>query len=129
MKWQNRAMPLPWSDYPQGAVDGDTLDLLLDLGHHQYAAHRARLAGVDTAEKWGTAHDSEEYQLAVEQTAFTADWVAAATANFEGTWPLLVETHKSGKYGRLVADVMARSHHGLLQDALVDEWPEVDDGR
>lgn len=128
MKWENRAMVLPWSDHEGGIVDGDTIDVLLDLGHHQYHAHRARLRGVDTAEVWGTSMDSDEFDRGMDHLGFTAEWIGAAQQAHDGAWPLLVRTHKLGKYGRLVADVTRRSDYEVLQNALIDEYHGVNDG-
>jgi endonuclease YncB( thermonuclease family) len=126
--FQNRAMPLPWTDYERGVVDGDTIDLLLDLGHHQYAHHRARLARVDTAEVWGVSQDSDEFKRGVEHSRATVEWIRTAVDGHDGVWPLEIETRKSGKYGRLIAAVRRYSDDGILQDHLVDEYPEVNDG-
>lgn len=127
--YRNYCRPLPWSDHDQGVVDGDTIDLLLDLGHQTYAYHPARLEGVDTAEIWTVSQDSDEFQRGVEQLAWVTEWIRTAVADHDGAWPLGIETQKRrGKFGRLVAIVERASDGRVLQDDLVDEYPEVNDG-
>ena len=43
-------------------VDGDTLDVVIDLGFYIKIKERIRLEGVDTPEIYGVPQDSEEYR-------------------------------------------------------------------
>ena len=43
-------------------VDGDTLDVLIDLGFYIRIKERIRHEGVDTPEIYGIPQDSEEYR-------------------------------------------------------------------
>jgi len=95
-------------------VDGDTLDLLLDLGLHVHVLARVRLARVDTPEVYGVRHDSEEYVDGLAASAFVQGWLAQR----DGT--LTVRTQKSGKYGRWIAEV-ADVNGESLNDALIAE--------
>lgn len=123
--WTYRAAPNPRSDHELGVVDGDTIDLLLDLGLSNQTVLRARLDGVDTAEKYGRRHDSEEYQRAVEQSNFVRNWLDES-AN-AGDWPLTVRTRKdrTGKYGRLLATITDINGESL-NDALIEAYPETE---
>jgi micrococcal nuclease len=67
-------------------VDGDTVDLRLDLGFYLSAALRFRLLGCDTPER----HEVGWH----ESTEFTKAWLAA----HEGT--IRAETLKADSFGR-----------------------------
>ena len=47
-------------------VDGDTLDVVIDLGFYIRIKERIRLEGVDTPEIYGVPQDSEEYRRGME---------------------------------------------------------------
>ena len=74
-------------------VDGDTVDVVLDLGFGLFKKERVRVAGVDTPEK-RTRNDREKL-LGNDATAFAEQWFA----EHEGT---IVRTEKDGKYGRML---------------------------
>ena len=50
-------------------LDGDTIDVLIDLGFDLYKKERVRIAGVDTPEK--RTRDLEEKELGIHAT----DWM------------------------------------------------------
>lgn len=102
-------------------VDGDTVDLTLDLGFRTYKQVRVRLAGIDTAEIYGTSKESQEYQVGMDQKAFVIDFL-----NRDGAWPLRFESYEeTGKYGRWVGDVSVDGKS--VTRALLDEWPDAAD--
>ena len=74
-------------------IDGDTVDVILDLGFGLFKKERVRVAGVDTPEK-RTRNDKEK-MLGNDATAFAEAWFAA-----EGD--VIVKTEKDGKYGRML---------------------------
>lgn len=84
--------------YGLRVVDGDTIDIIIDLGLDVYRTERVRVAGVDTPEL--RASDPAVRAKAIEAKAFTA-------AHTEGRL-FTVRTYKSGdeKYGRYLADVL-----------------------
>ena len=47
-------------------VDGDTVDLEIDLGMSVFAKQRIRLAGINTPETYGVKKDSEEYAAGIK---------------------------------------------------------------
>ena len=49
-----------------GVVDGDTVDVTVDLGFRIHREIRLRLAGIDTHETYGVSKDSEEYRRGTE---------------------------------------------------------------
>lgn len=87
-------------------VDGDTVDLDVDLGFHVVFRIRGRLIGVDTPERghpdWAKA------------SAVLSDLLAQQTDD-EGY--VLIKTDKTGKYGRWLVDIDG------VNDSLAEVWP------
>ena len=81
-------------------VDGDTIDVTIDLGFDLYKKERVRVAGVDTPEK--RTRDLEEKALGLDATA----WLKAKLEEtIKGDEELTVRTELKGgvgKYGRLL---------------------------
>lgn len=103
-------------------VDGDTLDVVCDVGFRITRQVRLRLAEVDTAEVYGV-NASEAGQ---EQAQFVREWIPQGNGP---DWPLVVETTPdTGKYGRYLARVQRVSDGEYLADALKSEYPTLDDG-
>lgn len=121
--WRNRARV----DYTRsGVVDGDTVDLNIDVGFYTTCRERVRLAGIDTAEIYGVSHDSDEYARGIEHARFVESWVADAEASVDGDWPFIVHTEKAtGKYGRWVGDLQRRDTDEWLTAALEDEFGDA----
>jgi len=95
-------------------VDGDTIDFTVDLGFHTFTKIRTRLSGVDTHETYGVSHDSEEFRLGKIETEFVEEWLDDADE-------LFIETEKTGKYGRWIAQVYNDSGESL-NVALIEEF-------
>lgn len=91
-------------------VDGDTVDVILDLGFGLFKKERVRVAGVDTPEK--RTRNANEKKLGYDATHFAEKWFAA-----EGD--VVVKTSKDGKYGRM----LGYFHRGddCFNDRLVSE--------
>lgn len=99
-------------------VDGDTLDLDLDLGFRLTANVRCRLLGVDTPEL--RSKSLIERTLAKEATEFVRGWCSAG--DFEADdWPLVAMTRKTGKYGRWLVDLERKAWPGRLKDVLIEK--------
>jgi len=77
-------------------VDGDTFDLVVDLGFEISFAMRVRLKGIDTPETWRPKTDAER----VHGEAATK-FVSLLIENQYVT----IRSHKLGIYGRYEADV------------------------
>lgn len=109
-------------------VDGDTLDLVIDLGFGVILTGdeaRVRLLDIDTAEIFGAAEGSEEYVAGQQHKAFVEAWVAQAG---EQEWPVFIETEKDderGKYGRWLAVINRRTDGAVLNDDLVAEFGDA----
>ena len=107
-------------------VDGDTQDVVVDLGFHLTRQIRLRLLGVDTHETYGVDHDSEEYRRGTRETEFVREWLEAAAEAYDGEWPLIVRTEKKGKYGRYLATIERRADGAVLNATLRREFDDVD---
>lgn len=116
----------PWQYHArvEDVVDGDTFDLIFDLGFRTYSHQRVRLIGVDTAEIYGVSHDSEQYERGTAHAEFVKEWFIEAET--DRLWPLRVETARdTGKYGRWLCNVERTLDNESLSKALVDEFPDL----
>ena len=81
-------------------VDGDTIDVTIDLGFDLYKKERVRVAGVDTPEK--RTKNLEEKALGIDAT----NWLKKELQDvLDGDDELIVRTELHGgvgKYGRLL---------------------------
>ena len=81
-------------------LDGDTIDVLIDLGFDLYKKERVRIAGVDTPEK--RTRDLEEKELGIHATTWMKDKL---TETIKGDEERTIRTELKGgvgKYGRLL---------------------------
>ena len=74
-------------------VDGDTIDISIDLGFDLTKKERVRLAGIDTPET-RTKHPKEK-EMGYQATEFLEMHLMEATK-------LTVKTEKDGKFGRML---------------------------
>ena len=74
-------------------VDGDTVDVIIDLGFDLTKKERVRLAGIDTPES--RTRDLEEKAMGLEAKDHL-------TGMLESSDKLIVKTEKDGKYGRML---------------------------
>ena len=113
--WHFPASPNPGRD-ETAAVDGDTLDVTVDLGFQARRDVRLRLYGVDAAEIYGVDDESDEYARGMAHTMFIEGWLDdALRADLDDRWPLRVYTLKdSGKYGRYLADIVNADGESLV---------------
>ena len=82
-------------------VDGDTLELVIDLGLGVYTREMVRLRSIDTPEVHGPKQPGE-LERGRAATAFTREWTSRAGGRVE----IAVDQDKArGKYGRLIVDV------------------------
>ena len=81
-------------------VDGDTIDVTIDLGFDLYKKERVRVAGIDTPEK--RTRNLEEKALGIDATNWLKEKLAQAIT---GDDELTIRTELRGgigKYGRLL---------------------------
>jgi micrococcal nuclease len=74
-------------------VDGDTIDISIDLGFDLTKKERVRLAGIDTPEK--RTKNLKEKEMGYQATEFLEMHLMEATK-------LTVRTEKDGKFGRML---------------------------
>ena len=90
-------------------VDGDTLDLELDLGFSISIRQRVRLKGIDTPEI--ASKDAGDRERAKAAREFTAAWCARQAE-------IRAETTKDDKYGRMLAELVGDGGCRLTEDLL-----------
>jgi micrococcal nuclease len=79
-------------------IDGDTLDLLVDLGFNIHHSIRVRLNGVNTPES--RTSDIKEKELGLKAKDFTKDWTVRHPSVYVST-----VKDKKEKFGRILAMV------------------------
>ena len=101
-------------------LDGDTIDVTIDLGFDLYKKERVRVAGVDTPEK--RTRDLEEKELGIDATNWLKDKLDGAIA---GDDDLVIRTELVGgvgKYGRLLGWLyIGGDAESSLNEQMIDE--------
>ena len=100
-------------------VDGDTIDVTIDLGFDLFKKERVRVAGVDTPEK--RTRDLEEKALGIDATNWIKDKLEGAIA---GDDDLVIRTELvggMGKYGRLLGWLYVGDSNVSLNEQMIDE--------
>ena len=100
-------------------VDGDTIDVVIDLGFDIYKHERVRIAGIDTPEK--RTRDLEEKKLGIDAT----NWMKATLEDtINGEHELTIRTELKGgvgKYGRLLGWLYVGDEEKSLNEQMIDE--------
>ena len=91
-------------------IDGDTVDVTIDLGFSLYFKERVRVAGVDTPEV--RTRNLREKQLGFDASEFVEDW-------FAEVGELVIRTDKDDKYGRTLGYFYRGEE--CLNDRIVEE--------
>jgi len=102
----------------QRVIDGDTIDLVIDLGWDIRMKERVRLIGVDAPEVRGA-----ERPRGLEVKSRVVIWCAAQEHN---VW-LHSRDYKSGKYGRTLGMIYSDDQSECLND-LVLAWSNETEG-
>ena len=100
-------------------VDGDTIDVTIDLGFDLYKKERVRVAGGDTPEK--RTRDLEEKALGIDATNWIKDALDGAIA---GDDDLIIRTELDGgvgKYGRLLGWLYIGDEEVSLNEQMIEE--------
>ena len=100
-------------------LDGDTIDVTIDLGFDLYKKERVRVAGVDTPEK--RTRDLEEKELGIHATNWLKEKLEGAVA---GDDDLVIRTELVGgvgKYGRLLGWLYIGDSNVSLNEQMIDE--------
>jgi micrococcal nuclease len=109
----------------QRVIDGDTIQMVIDLGFYASVEHRVRLLGVNTAELH--AHDTTLRTKALDARTFTTNWLAEHGSHLEADvdWPFVIRTEKADSFGRFLAFVECCQAHSLTDDLLSSGMAEV----
>ena len=100
-------------------LDGDTIDVLIDLGFDLYKKERVRVAGVDTPEK--RTRDLEEKALGIDATNWLKDKLEGSIS---GDDDLVIRTELVGgvgKYGRLLGWLYIGDATVSLNEQMIEE--------
>ena len=100
-------------------VDGDTIDVTLDLGFSLTKKERVRIAGVDTPEK--RTRDKEEKTLGIDATNWMKEKL---TETIKGDEELVIRTELVGgvgKYGRLLGWIYVGDDEFSLNEQMITE--------
>ena len=100
-------------------LDGDTIDVTIDLGFDLFKKERVRVAGVDTPEK--RTRDLEEKELGIDATNWLKEKLEGAVA---GDDDLVIRTELVGgvgKYGRLLGWLYIGDGDVSLNEAMIEE--------
>ena len=81
-------------------VDGDTIDVTIDLGFDLFKKERVRVAGVDTPEK--RTRDLEEKELGIEATNWAKEKLDGAIS---GDDDLIIRTEACWWYGQVWSSI------------------------
>ena len=100
-------------------LDGDTIDVTIDLGFDLYKKERVRIAGVDTPEK--RTRNLEEKALGIDATNWLKEKLDGA---INGNDELSIRTELVGgvgKYGRLLGWLYIGDGNVSLNEQMIDE--------
>tara|TARA_B100000287_G_scaffold30107_1_gene28315 strand:+ start:3398 stop:3862 length:465 start_codon:yes stop_codon:yes gene_type:complete len=105
-------------------LDGDTIDVTIDLGFDLYKKERVRIAGVDTPEK--RTRNLEEKELGIDATNWLKEKLESTLAG-DDELTIRTELHGGvGKYGRLLGWLYVGEESVSLNEQMITEgyaWP------
>jgi micrococcal nuclease len=110
----------------ENVVDGDTIDVLIDLGFDILFASRVRLAGIDTPES--RTKDLKEKALGLESKEYLKKALKDAKS-------VIIKTEKmdsSEKYGRILGWVYINGDTVSLNDMMINDgyaWGYLGDAK
>ena len=93
-------------------VDGDTADVMIDLGFDTWVKARLRFKGVDTWEK--RTRDLVEKAKGIEASAFTKKYLEMNDGKF------IIQSYGKGKYGRILAEIFIDGEDKSLNELLIE---------
>ena len=95
-------------------VDGDTVDLEVDLGFYILARERFRLKGIDTPEIFSRKKDSEEYRKGIVAKEFVDKRFQ------ENNGECMVVSTRTGGYGRWIGEIFFADSDTSLNEELLN---------
>jgi micrococcal nuclease len=96
-------------------VDGDTIDVVIDLGFDIMFSSRVRLAGIDTPES--RTKDKAEKALGLESKEYLKK-------NLKDAKPIVIKTEKmnsSEKYGRILGWLYINGDTESINDKMIND--------
>jgi micrococcal nuclease len=93
-------------------VDGDTIDVDIDLGFGITISHRVRLKGIDAAETRTLDLEEKTKGLAAKE------WLEKELSR-EGEW--IIETTKEDKYGRILGTLYLVGDPVTVNEKMLNE--------
>ena len=93
-------------------VDGDTADVMIDLGFNVWTKKRLRFMGVDTWEK--RTRNLEEKAKGIAASEFTQKYLERNDGKFT------IQSHGVGKYGRVLAEIFIDGEETSLNKLLIE---------
>jgi len=101
-------------------LDGDTIDVTIDLGFDLYKKERVRIAGVDTPEK--RTRDLEEKALGIDATNWMKGTLTDTVENSVNELTIRTELKGGvGKYGRLLGWLYVGDSDLSLNEQMITE--------
>ena len=94
-------------------VDGDTVDVFIDMGFYLHQRVRIRLLGVDTPER-----GHEDWSAA---TLALSELIETAEEDDKRFW---LRTHKTGKYGRWLGTLVSYNKEIAVNMTMAEKWPD-----
>lgn len=91
-------------------VDGDTVDVLIDLGFNIILKQRVRLDGIDSPESINS--DQVEKKIGLESKKYLTDWLLNKK-------DLIIKTTKDDKYGRILARILSHDSKICANDDMI----------
>jgi micrococcal nuclease len=99
----------------ENIVDGDTIDVIIDLGFDILFASRVRLAGIDTPES--RTKDLKEKALGLESKEYLKKYLKEAKS-------VIIKTEKinsSEKYGRILGWLYINGDTESINDKMIND--------
>jgi micrococcal nuclease len=93
-------------------IDGDTIEVDIDLGFHVTLNQRVRLKGIDASET--RTLDLEEKKKGLE----AKEWLTKELSR-EGDW--IIETTKEDKYGRILGILYCIGDRVTINERMLNE--------
>lgn len=105
-------------------IDGDTLEMNIDLGFGVRFQEIVRLAGINTPEIFGVKKDSEEYKKGIEAKTYVENLLMAESLKTEPSIIIKTEKDKKGKYGRYIATIIVNGDINLNEKLVIERLAE-----
>lgn len=108
-------------------INGDLVDLKVDLGFNMHSLQRIKVAGVDAGGIHTSDPGSSEHEAAKEHIAVTREYLGAGEAReVQNGFPLLVQVFERGSQeGRWVGDILSPEVDRTLSQILRSEFDNL----